>query len=78
MRGQANAVDTERFPAGRWLSEHRPVWVVPRREIYYTSREVSQVVERIVALLAQVRDEKVLERIYWYVERIVMRQPPKK
>jgi len=36
------------------------------------------VVERIVALLAQVRDEKVLERIYWYVERIVMRQPPKK
>ena len=66
------------FPAGRRLPEHRPVWVVPRREIYYTSREVSQVVERIVALLAQVRDEKVLERIYWYVERIVMRQPPKK
>lgn len=32
--------------------------------------------ERILALLAQVTDESLLESIYWYIERKVMRTPP--
>jgi len=37
----------------------------------------SSMMERILALLEQVTDESVLENIYWYIERIIVRHSPK-
>jgi len=34
-------------------------------------------IDRIVALLEQMEDEDALEMIYWYIERKLMRTPPK-
>jgi hypothetical protein len=32
--------------------------------------------ERILALLEQITDESVLESIYWYIERMIVRHKP--
>ncbi len=34
--------------------------------------------EKIVALLERIDDEQLLEAIYWYVERNLVRKPPKR
>lgn len=34
--------------------------------------------EKIVALLERIEDEQLLETIYWYVERHLVRKPPKR
>ena len=34
--------------------------------------------EKIWALLTQIEDEGVLESIYWYVERLLVRKPPRR
>ena len=38
--------------------------------------EVVHVREKIIALLDLIQDEKILEAIYWYVERKLMRNRP--
>ena len=34
-------------------------------------------IHKILALLELIEDEKVLENIYWYIERSLVRHPPK-
>jgi hypothetical protein len=34
--------------------------------------------EKILALLNLIKDETVLENIYWYIERMIVRHPPEK
>jgi hypothetical protein len=34
-------------------------------------------VEKILAMLEQITDARALERIYWFVERLLVRQAPK-
>jgi hypothetical protein len=35
-------------------------------------------VEKILAMLEQITDTRALERIYWFVERLLVRQTPKR
>ena len=39
--------------------------------------EGSYVFERIVSMLKQIEDENLLERIYWFVERLLVQKPPR-
>ena len=34
--------------------------------------------EKILALLEQIEDERILESIYWYIERKLVRKPPER
>ena len=36
-----------------------------------------RVIEKIVALLEQIDDEDLLERIYWHIERLLVDKVPK-
>ncbi len=46
---------------------------MPKQE---NNRRDQPVLERILTLLEQITDEGLLENIYWYIERRVVRTPP--
>ncbi len=35
-------------------------------------------IEKIISLLEQIQDERLLESIYWYIERRLVRKPPQR